>query len=85
MEMAARALLLVTQSERRRVMLDLIRQAAQADRFRRANGRPHPQFGTGSLMSCASRLPLAPRPPELDADALHAYSTVLGALLAHAT
>jgi hypothetical protein len=72
-ETAARALALIAPEERAAVMRDMIAKAALADRYRLAYGRPHPLFGTGTLMSCALRRAVAPRPSALGPDALHAF------------
>lgn len=84
-EMAARALLRVAPDARQGLMQRMIRQAEEADQFRLAHGRPHARFGAGSLLSCAARQQIAPRPGALGSEALQAYSAVLQALIAHAT
>ena len=84
-EMAARALLPVPPDARLGVMQDMIRRAEVADRFRASTKRPHPQFGTGTLMSSAMRWSRAPRPAALGPDALHAYSVALAALRANSS
>lgn len=72
-ETAARALALIAPEERAAVMQDMIAKAALADRYRLAHGRPHPLFGTGTLMSCALRRAVAPRPAALGPDALDTF------------
>ncbi|KQI72697.1 hypothetical protein AN191_06725 [Loktanella sp. 5RATIMAR09] len=73
-ETAARALVLIRAEDRAAVMQDMIAKAALADRYRIAHGRPHPLFGTGTLMSCALRRAVAPRPAALGPDVLHALA-----------
>lgn len=80
-ETAARVLMRVAPDARGEVMSELIARTNKADRFRQTHGRPHPKWGQGTLLSCAAREPMAPRPPLLDADALHAYATVIEGLL----
>ena len=82
-ETAARVLMQVAPEMRRVVMQDMIVRAQQADRYRIAKRRPHPRWGTGTLMSCALRQQMAPRPAALEADALHAYAVALDVLMAH--
>jgi hypothetical protein len=73
-ETAARALAFIVPEKRAAVMRDMIAKATLADRYRLAHGRPHPLFGTGTLMSCALRGAVAPRPAALGPDALHALA-----------
>lgn len=50
--------LLAAPPELRRVMrAELLARAAEAEGFRRAEGRVHPEYGGGSLMAAAASLP----------------------------
>lgn len=82
-ECAARALMMVGKPARSRLMAEMLRQADLADRYRKRLRRMHAEFGTGTLMSAASRFALAPRPARLDPDALHAFAIVIKALEDH--
>jgi hypothetical protein len=82
-EIAARVLALVDPDDRVRVMQNMITKAEMADAYRQLHGRPHPQFGTGTLMSSATRWAAAPRPAALDPDALHALNVVTRTLWTH--
>lgn len=84
-EMAARVLMCRAPDARAVAMQKMISQAVAAEQFRQTEGKPHPAWGTGTLMSSAAQRTTAPRPSALCADALHAYAIVIQALLAHAT
>lgn len=84
-EIAARVLALVEPDDRAQVMRDMIAKADLADAYRQLYRRPHPQFGTGTLMSCATRWAAAPRPAALGPDALQALNVVTRTLHAHLT
>lgn len=60
---AAGALAAVPPGRRRGLMALLLTEAESADRFRAAEGRAHPFFGNGSLMSAALAHPQAPLVP----------------------
>jgi hypothetical protein len=47
------ALLAVPEADRARLLARMLGEAEAADRHRRATGRAHPVWGTGSLMSAA--------------------------------
>jgi len=83
LEAATRVLMRVAPETRRTVMHDMIACAQKADRYRIITGRPHPRWGTGTLMSRALRQQMAPRPAALEPDTLHAYAVALGAVMAH--
>ena len=59
---AARVLRARPAGERHAAMARIIAMAEHSDRWRLARDRPHPLWGTGSLMSAALRLPAAPEP-----------------------
>ena len=79
-DIAARALLAVDANARAGVMNELLRRADIADRYRKKLQRPHAQFGTGTLMSAASRFDIAPRPSRISGEVLRAYAFVINAL-----
>ena len=77
---AARALLAFEPVERQALLVRMIDQAEQADRYRKRLGRAHPNWGNGSLMAAASRWPQAPEPFLSDPDYLDCLQMVLGRL-----
>lgn len=83
LEMAARVLMCLPNAARVQAMQDMIGATEIADAHCCAQGTPHPQFGAGTLLSCAAHHAVAPRPAALGKDALHAYWVVLQALMAH--
>lgn len=52
---AARMLIAVPADQRRGRLRNLFDEAGKANAYRRQNGRPHPLWGDGSLMSAALR------------------------------
>lgn len=58
----ARALLEVDPPRRRWVALRVLCEAKQAAAFRRTEGRVHPRWGDGSLMSAALHRHVSPEP-----------------------
>jgi hypothetical protein len=84
-ETATRVLALIPAEGRAAVMRDMIAKADLADEYRLAHGRPHPLFGTGTLMSCALRWAVAPRPAALGPDALQVLRLAAGELHRHFT
>lgn len=84
-EVAARVLMAVTEQDRPKLMAELITRATVADRHRQQVRRPHPAFGTGTLMSAAQGFATAPRPLCLADDELCAYALVVGALIGFRT
>lgn len=82
-EIAARVLLRVAPDARAAMLASMIDQTQLADSYRQMHGTPHPQYGCGTLMSCAGHLDLAPRPWQLDIDALDTYAAVIAALMVH--
>jgi hypothetical protein len=79
-ETAVRALLAVEARARAGLMTELLRRADIADRYRKTLRRPHVLFGTGTLMSAASRFDLAPRPARISGEVLRAYAIVINAI-----
>lgn len=59
---AARALLAITNSQRVGVLAQMIDHAETADRYMRRLGKPHAEWGTGTLASAARKRCLAPEP-----------------------
>ena len=81
---AARALLAAPPETRDRLLVRLFAEAEAADAHRRATGRAHPLYGTGSLMSAALAHTVA-REPCLDDPAYAAcMADVFEALVARA-
>lgn len=77
---AARALLSVPETERPNLVRCLMMNANTALAYHVMTGRPHPTFGTGSLMSASSRITLAKEPELSDPAYRAALVTVLEAL-----
>lgn len=84
-EVAARVLMAVEEDDRPKTMADIIARADVADRWRRKLHRPHPVYGTGTLMSAAQAYSKAPRPLCIARDELYAYAVVIEALVARRT
>ncbi len=80
-EVASRVLLALPAKERAAVMTDILERAKVADEYRQNLGRPHPDFGVGSVMSAASYYARAPRPAALNQDALGAMYIVINGLI----
>ncbi len=81
---AARALLAVSAAARDPLLTRLFAEADAADAHRRTTGHPHPQFGTGSLMSAALCHPVAREPCLDDPDYAACMAAVFQALAARA-
>ncbi len=73
--MAARALMARPAHQRWHLACKMARQADMEDRYVKAYGRVHPRWGTGSLMSRASKEPLRSEPTMDDPD--YAASQIL--------
>ncbi len=84
-EVAASVLMALAPQDRAQRMVALIRRADAADLHRQQSRRPHPAFGTGTLMSAALAFDRAPRPASLSRDALGAYAVAIAGLIAHNT
>ena len=85
LEAAARALMCCPNAARTALARQLIARADAADIYRKRSRKPHPTFGTGTLMSAAAVLPQAPRPQALDSNALDALAKMIAALAAAQT
>lgn len=79
---AARAVMCCPQSARAQMAAWLIVQADAGDRYRKRLRKAHPRFGTGTLMSVASKYPQSARIDCFDSDALDAFTHVIKALAA---
>lgn len=79
-EVAVRVLLALPPLDRVGIMSELIRSAEMADRYRKRWRRPHPAFGTGTLMSAAAHFRQAARPSQIDVDTLDALGVVIRCL-----
>ncbi len=80
LEYAVAALLAQDRATWDAIAADMIAQAHLADCTRKRLGRGHPQFGTGSLMSAASKRVRARRPDRCDITYCAALDCVLRAL-----
>ncbi len=65
---AARAMLCVPKEAREALCRRMIEEADVADRYTRRIGRPHRDWGNGTLMACARMRPLANEPALGDID-----------------
>ncbi|MGR3617397.1 MAG: DUF7742 family protein, partial [Paracoccaceae bacterium] len=74
---AARVLLRLPEKVRSEVCVRLFTEADAADRFVAANGRLHPDWGNGSLMSAARKRMLAPERGFDDHDYCGCFELVL--------
>ena len=78
----ARVLLVFPAGQRRAISRRIIMAADVADRFRKRTGKPHPDFGTGTLQSAAQSYPNASEPPNCHASFRACLLIVLEALAA---
>ncbi len=76
------ALLALPARKRPGVMLEMLHRAEAADRYRRALGRAHPDWGNGSLGSVAMSLPRVAEPFLNDPDYVDCMLAVFAALKA---
>ena len=83
LDFAVRALLARPRAEWRSVVTQLLEEAGKAHGFRQSQGRPHPHFGTGSVMSAAARHELAALPPTCDPVYCSALREVLDVVLSN--
>ncbi len=81
LDFAVRAVLPIAPPDRPAMVRQLIQQARLAEAHRRQTGRAHPKFGTGSLMSAASKWPLTPMPHHCDIGYLAALQTTTQVLI----
>lgn len=81
---AARALLAAPAGGRDRLLTRLMAEADAAEAHRRATGRVHPLWGTGSLMSAALAHAVAPEPRLDDPDYAACMALVFEALVVRA-
>lgn len=82
-EVAARVLCRVPSKERHAEAKAICQRAKVADKFRKRLGRPHPEFGTGTIMSAMHGYPKSARPDQMTSeylDALIAICTQLQAI-----
>jgi hypothetical protein len=80
LDRAVAALLAVPPAARPRLAAAIVTEARAADAWRKRQGRAHPLWGDGSLMSAALRHPARPLPPSLGREARAALRQVLDAL-----
>ena len=82
-EVAARVLCGVAANERHAEAEAICQRAKIADKFRKRMGRPHPELGSGTIMSAVRGYPQVARPDQLTPeylDALIAICTQLRAV-----
>jgi hypothetical protein len=79
-EAAARAAMCCRPAARSTLVARLMMQADMADKYRKHLRKPHPLFGTGTLMSAAGKHPQVARPEILDSNTLDAFAHVINAL-----
>lgn len=79
-EAAARAICAVAAGERAARARDICFRADVADRYRKRMGRPHPEYGTGSVMSAAAYFQQVSRPDYMGADYVDAILAISSAL-----
>ncbi len=82
-EAAARVLLCCAPKGQPALAAQLIAQADLADTYRKRLRKPHVVFGTGTLMSAASRHPQTGRLESFDKSNLDAFASVIKALQCH--
>ncbi len=78
---AAGALLAVPEALRPRLAAQMVREADIADRWRKRFGRPHPDWGEGSLLGGARRRVSGERIQAGEAEMLRAAIIICAALL----
>lgn len=78
---AARALLLVPQSERDRFCIRMIAEAELADKHVADTGKLHPLFGNGSLMAAARSRKLGDEPSFDDVQYCQCFEMVMHHLI----
>lgn len=78
---AARALMAVHETRRAPLLRRLMDEADLADRFRRRQGRAHPVYGNGTLMSAALARPQAKPPANDDVEYLACLAQAIEAVL----
>ena len=83
LDAAVRVLLHCPHTARAGMAKDLIGQAHTADKYRKRLRKPHPCFGSGTLMSAANKHSRAARPARYDAAAADALAMLLAALASH--
>ncbi len=74
---AARALLRAEPSQRVSAAHALCNEARVADKYRKRIGRPHPMFGTGTLMAAAARYEKYPRHDQCDSAYLECLRIII--------
>ena len=82
LDMAVRALLNVPPEARAELANLLLQEAQAADLYRRKYGKPHVNFGSGTLASAASTRRLAPLPDHCTAAYCDALALFLEVYLA---
>jgi hypothetical protein len=78
----ARVLLLVGSDERADLAEAICERARVADKYRKRLKLPHPAFGTGTIMSAATRFPQASRPTQNTSEYLKCIHMMTAAVIA---
>ena len=80
---AARVLFALDAAERPLMIAQLVKEADCADRFTRRLGKPHPEWGNGTLGAAARQYPLADEPGLSLSEYCACLTLVLDGLVAH--
>jgi hypothetical protein len=83
LDMAARVLVLVETGDRSRLAAEMCTKAHVADKYRKRIGRPHPEFGVGSLMAAAASYDKCSRPDACTIAYLECLQVVIGQIAAN--
>ncbi len=82
LDMATRVLMCVHQRDRSRLAAEMCRNARIADKYRKRIGRPHPEFGVGTLMAVAGGYDQCGRPDTCTIAYLECLQIVIGQVVA---
>ncbi len=82
LDAAVRALLVVPAPQRPELAVLLLDKTDVADRYRIRHDRPHPAYGTGTLLSLVALGPRVPLPDHCDATYCLCLAVFLHAVLA---
>ena len=81
LDAAVRALLAAPSDQRPALAVWLLSKAEAADRYRQRCDRPHPDYGTGTLLSLVALGPRAPLPDHCDTAYCSCLAVFLDAVL----
>ncbi|MFT5626597.1 MAG: hypothetical protein ACI9PY_001275 [Ascidiaceihabitans sp.] len=82
---AARVLLLEPEIKRSEIVSKMMQEAQYADRYTRRLGKPHPQWGNGTLAAAAQKYVMADEPSMDSSEYCKCLTLVLGSLVARRT